>query len=258
MAENSYTQTTIFDNFQALGFGDRIWPDVELENWQKVENKLLAINYVNFAKQTGAWTQLYINSTSSAVRLNVSGIVPAFEGSINGSYFKISDTLTWSLDTTTTQTLYLYLTEVQGQIDPTDPLSVDKEVSSVRYTSTAERKTRLLLAIVEVTGGVGIASINTDPEGTEIESDYIYDTQITTGTDLELDMRTILGLGIEEEPEVKFVGISAMGDIGYLFSTSVSYDVDGESWKFTIHSVGTDNYDLPFEMDIRLMIRYSL
>lgn len=252
-----YSNTTQFSMFQTLGYGDRIWPENETTNWQKVEQKFLAINYTNFLKQSGTWSQTYIDPSLSTVSLKASGLVPAFEGSINGSYFNITDNLVWSLDTTNSHTYYLYLTEVTGQTDPTSPLSLDKEVTTVLYTEPADLQQRLLVAIVEVTGGVGISSMNTDPEGTEIVSDVIYDTTITVGTDAELDLRTILGLPAAL-PEVKFVTVCVSSATIAPYFISIEYNIDGNAYAFTIHSCGIDPYDLPFDLDLKLLIKYSL
>jgi hypothetical protein len=255
MATNSYLHKTQFENFHTLGYGDRIWPDVEAENWQRVENRLLAIHNVNFLKQVGVFQENNPDPYTGTSTVTLSGS-PSFEGSINGSYFYITDNFVWDVDVTSSGTYYLYLTEVTGQYDPSDAASLEAETSSTKYNSPNDLKQRLLVAVVGVTGLTGITSIDDDPEGTEIEMDYVYDTSITLGTDEVYDMRTILGLPFSE-PEVKFVSVcpTSLPYDAYIFS--VEYNIDGYPYKFTIHSKTFSSYEVAEELNLKLLIKYS-
>jgi len=255
MSENNYLNKTVFQKFQTLGYGDRIWPDVESENWQKVENAMLAMSTENHIKQVGGFSTAQIDTTQSTVTLSMAGITPAFEGVINSSYFKVEDPLVWNVDTTNNNTAYLYLTEISGQYDPTSIDSLDTEVSMVEYRTPAELEKRLLVAIATVTGGVGIASLNIDPEGTELLEETVYDASLTVGTDLVLDLRTILGTPTYV-PELKFVNICVTSfsepPVNPYF-VWVEYNVGGYPYAFTIKSAGSTAYIL----GVKLLLRYS-
>lgn len=244
MSTNHYTQTTIFGNFQALGFGDRIWPDVEIENWQKVENRLLAMNIENFLISRGVYSVTTLNASTKLVNLAQSGLQVAFEGAINGSYFNIEDTISWSVSTLTLEkTYYLYIREVTGQVDPTSIDSIDTDVFDYELTSSSDKKNRLLMAIVYVNSSGEVSVTDENPQGQlqannflnhitdsqnphgsvltqaslvagaitlggqPLYTEHIYDETFTCGTDKTINMRTVLSLDPGTDLEVKFVQV---------------------------------------------------
>jgi hypothetical protein len=177
MSTHSYLNKTIFETFQTLGYGDRIWPDVESENWQVLENKILAMNIENYLIKRGSFTSSVINPSLSEVYISMNGSDPSFEGSINGNYYKIESTMTWSLNTFGDGTFYLYLKEVTGATDPTDELSLTKEVRTTPY-SGSDLKTRIIMATVTVLSGV--LTINENPEGQPTANSFFAHVLDTT------------------------------------------------------------------------------
>lgn len=174
MATNAYTGKTAFETFQTLNYGDRIWPDVELMNWQKVENRFLSMNLDNFVISHGTFAYVInpLDETDVHVTLSPNGLDSAFAGSINGCYFRINTVMTWEMSITVDGTYYLYLKEVTGQTDPTSDLSLEKEYTQTEY-SGSDLKTRILMAIVTRTGGV-LQTIVHDPP-TQMTSQHFYD-----------------------------------------------------------------------------------
>lgn len=200
MATHEYLGKTVFQNFQTLDYGDRIWPDVEYENWQKVENKILALNTENFVISRGTFSTVIdpIDPTNVSVLLNPNGLDPSFEGSINGSYFKINETITWELDITSDNVYYLYLRESVGQIDPSSELSLEKEYSLTRYTDT-DLENRIIMAIVTRSGGV-LLPIDDQPEGQLTQQGFythIYEDTNPHGTSLIQNEITCNNLNVQ-------------------------------------------------------------
>jgi len=294
MATNHYGQTTGFGTFYALGFGDRIWPDVELQNWQKVENGLLAMNIENFLISRGTYAVISGTSSEGSVTLSTSGDQPAFEGSIDGSYFKIADVITWTISKLVdNKTFYIYIKSVTGQIDPTSIDSIEAEVFDYELTTSGDKKSHLLMAIVtyDSVHGIVLADINptgqltrngflshttksTDPHGsvltqTELDvsilkiggkqsySEYIYDETFTCGTDKIIAVKTLLGLDSSVDLSVKYVQICVTG-----FGTApvnpyflwVEYDTGSDTSQFTIKSAGTTAYSMTAKISVKYVI----
>lgn len=255
MSIHSYLGTTVFETFQTLDYGDRIWPDVELENWQKLENKILAMNLENYLIYRGTFTvpATYNLSGNTVITLNPNGGDSSFEGCINGNYYNISKlgstTITWSIPITGDGFYYLYLKEIEGQIDPTDALSLDAEyVSTIDplvppYTGS-QLKTRIIMGILTISGGnlslnenpTGqltsnnfLAHINdsSDPHGTTLVqsnleagalkisgfttyAEHIYDLTINATTATEFSLDTILNLAYPEVAAITFISASPL------------------------------------------------
>jgi hypothetical protein len=185
----------------------------------------------------------------------MSGIVPAFEGVIDSNYFNISDPLVWTIDTTNNATAYLYLTLVSGQYDPTSVDSLETEVSFTEFRTDADLKTRILVAVAITTIGLGVTALDTNPEGNAILSEEIYDVEVTVGTDLSLDLRTILGTPTSV-PELKFVTMCVTGfselPVNPYFLW-VEYNVGENPYAFTIKSTGSTSYVLT----LKLLLKYK-
>lgn len=285
MAENEYKGKTRFETFNVLGFDDRIWPDVEDENWQKVENALLGSVKYNRLIKRGTFTVEQVDAFQSTVTLSLQGLNPAFEGVVGGGFYRIDDDLVWEIDTTTDKEVWLYLTVVPGMTDPTSPDSLDKEVKEdAPYTDASSLESRLVMAVVSVVSGE--AEI-TDGSPVEQEGNPILSHQLTSenphgtllkqdeievlalklgGTDVmaealvegvvlevglyELDMRDELGLEPDAPVTVKFASFAMEGHVGAQTSDpKLTFTFDG-------HRVFINNPS--YEANGRLLVKYTL
>jgi len=258
MSTNSYLNQTNFGYFQTLGYGDRIWPDVETENWQTIENRLLSVKKENSLITEGTFTYQTIDPSLTQVVLTQSGIQASFEGCINGSYYKIMNPLTWDINTNGDGVFYLYLRQVTGETNTTDVISVDAEVTQVQYSIT-ELSTRLIMAIVTFSGSS--VTINSAPTGqpkinTMLDGEVFYDTVISAGLDQILDIHDILNINPVNATVVKYVGYSPISFSNPLLATPyiiwITYNTDTDTSKFTIHNVS--QYET---IGLRLFIKYS-
>lgn len=163
MAVHNYKKQTALGTFQTLDYGDRIWPDVELENWQKVENAIMAMSTENILFVRGSFTVVRNPSDATDVTVTLSSVNtdPSFSGAINRCFFRVTEDIVWDLSLPTDGIYYLYLKAITGQIDPTSSDSLDKECTQIRYTGI-DLKERILMAVL--THGT-LTSIDGNPEG---------------------------------------------------------------------------------------------
>lgn len=231
MSTNNYLHKTAFDTFQTLGYGDRIWPDVETENWQKVENKLLAMNLENYLIYRGTFTYPATRDLSGITQITLSpNAGSAFEGCINGMYYNISqESLVWNVEATSpNDVFYLYLKEVTGAIDPEDGDSLEKEfaqsIGGVPPYSGEELDTRLVMAIVTISSNN--ITVNTTPEGQLTQGSFlnhVIDTEDPHGTTL-----TQSNLNITDTLTIKSTTVyqELVYDVTINATTNTEYNLD--------------------------------
>ena len=285
MAENEYIGKTKFDTFNVLGFGDRIWPDVEMENWQKVENSLLGGVRYNRLMSRGSFSVEAVDPSLSRITLSLQGLNPAFEGVIAGNYYKIDDNLVWEVDTSSDKTCWLYLSAIPGMTDPTSPDSLDMEVKEdAPYTDESVLASRLVMAAISIESGSVMITDDSpieqegnpvlkheltseNPHGSVLKQDEIEVQKLTVGGAVlisevliegvtlevgyyEVNMRDILGLEPDAPVEVKFISFNMEGHVGA--QTQMPY----LAVIFDGHRAFINNTS--YEANGRLLVKYVL
>lgn len=152
---------TIFGDFQSLGYLDRIYPSVENDNWQKVENGIRSVNTESFVLTEGSWSEtVAINMLT--LRLEPINTSPAFEGVIAKKYFRVTkdtnpDTgvityIEWEVDISTAKTVYVYLRPFTGVgNDHSTVTSLDAYTSETAPTADgSDNTTELLMGVVTI------------------------------------------------------------------------------------------------------------
>lgn len=98
MNKNMYKQTTKYFGIPVPGWGDGIWPEIELLKWQMIENMLMAAmrGNVNAVFREGDMQlKRETNGTFSAL-LTSAGNEPSIQGSVGGAYFDPSKSVIWT------------------------------------------------------------------------------------------------------------------------------------------------------------------
>ncbi len=232
MATHNYLNQTEFGYFEYLGFGDRIWPDVENQNWQTVESMIMAMNPENYVIAHGSYAYAGTATPGNlfTVTLSQNGLDAPFEGGISRLYWKISGDIVWEFTPTSTdETWYLFLEPVAGAIDPTDPASLLK-LSAKSLTNPAtnpydaqDMKDKILMATVAIVSGN--VTLDSSPDGQLTTNNFLSHVldsedphgETLTQTNLEAKSLTIKGSQVYQE---YFYDITA--DAG----SSVEYNLD--------------------------------
>jgi len=97
MNKNKYKQQTKFFQIPVPGWKDGIWPDLELQKWQIVENLILAAmrGNVNSVFREGDMRIQQDSSGKYFVRLSATGNQPSVQGTVGGAYFDAPSSITW-------------------------------------------------------------------------------------------------------------------------------------------------------------------
>ncbi len=183
----TYTNQTTLGEFETLAYGDRVWPEAELRNWQKIENRLLASGINNYAETLGVFSLSVGSSVTSGIdaTLTTSGVNKAFSGGLGGYFFQISDTITFlhSAPIDETAPWYLYIKKVTGAVDPLALASIETEVTQTLY-SGSDLDNRLLVATLTVSTGL-VFSIDLVTTGKQEFRSHIASYQDPHGSLLE-------------------------------------------------------------------------
>ena len=148
MNDKQYKQRTKVIGFPVVGYGDSIWPEIELKKYQLIENMLLAAmkGMDNCLFEEGDMSLRKQEDGSFAVDLRPIGITRSAVGILGGTYFEAPPSLRWD-GLLTGKIYYLYLTKTpKTLLDP----------SSVR-TFTAEYKKEARACIL-----MGVVDLRTD------------------------------------------------------------------------------------------------
>jgi hypothetical protein len=157
MPTKAYTNQTTLGEFETLAYGDRVWPEAETRNWQKVENRLLAAGVNNYAETLGTFSLAVGGSVSLGINatLTTSGSIKAFSGGLGGYYFRISDTISFTkannLPLDDNLPWYLYIKKVTGATDPLALDSIETEVTQTLYVGS-DLENRLLVVTLYLSG----------------------------------------------------------------------------------------------------------
>ena len=109
-SEKGYKQRTKAFNIPVLGYGDKIWPELEYRKYTIIENLLLAATRggVNCVFDEGSLVVRRQENGKYCVRLLASGSHCAAMGICGGAFFKTKSTIEWS-DLETGKKYLLYL-----------------------------------------------------------------------------------------------------------------------------------------------------
>jgi hypothetical protein len=98
MNQNQYKQKTKYFQMPVPGWKDKIWPELELQKWQMVENLILAAmrGNVNAVFREGDMRIKQDSSGRYFVRLSATGNEPSLHGAVGGAYFEAPSSITWT------------------------------------------------------------------------------------------------------------------------------------------------------------------
>ena len=110
MAKNQYKQFTKHFGIPVLGYNDGIWPEVELQKWQMIENMLIAAmrGNVNAVFREGDLRIQQESNGTYTVRLSATGNEPSVQGAVGGAFFDASSSIAWT-GLVVGQSYYLYV-----------------------------------------------------------------------------------------------------------------------------------------------------
>lgn len=158
MSDKRYKQKTKFFGIPVPGYGDRIWPELELQKFQIIENMLKAglRGAVNAVFDEGDMTVKKAEDGSYSVLASATGSHPSVEGTVGGAYFKVAGAVSWDKMVDGTD-YFLYLRGSSGTFS--DPSDV-RPVASTRRLSDG---VSVLVAKVSLKGDM--SSLDRAPDG---------------------------------------------------------------------------------------------
>lgn len=165
-----YKQRTKALGIPVPGYRDRIWPELELQKFQIIENMLLAgmRGELNAVFDEGQMVLRRGENGKYRVVLSANGASPSVHGTVGGAYFIASSTVAWEdLDDGTTYFLYL-----RGSPETfSDPSAVRPIASERRLLD----KGSVLMAIVDLRADK--PSMDRNPDGKVNARDLIRHVQ---------------------------------------------------------------------------------
>jgi hypothetical protein len=179
----NYKQYTKRLRIPVHGFGDPLWPPIELQRFQIIENMLLAgtKGIRNCVFDDGLFSIDPENDTSFVVRLTATGHSPSAAGMVGGAYFEAPAIIVWK-GLKKGNSYYLYL---RGNSDTFENLDSVNPVLSL-YALESDN---LLLAVADCSGDQ--PKIDPYPDGKIYSEDLAYhinDVENPHGRELSQDV----------------------------------------------------------------------
>lgn len=206
MSDKTYKQRTKVLGIPVVGYGDRVWPEVELKKYQLLENMLLAAmkGIDNCLFEEGDMVLNKLEGGTFSVTLHPIGVTRSAVGILGGTYFSAPPSVEWNnLDVG--KIYYLYLTKTaKTLVDPT----------SIRtFTSEYAKEVRgtILMGIVDLKNDP--PSLERYPDDKLYTSDlaeHLLDAQNPHGDSISQDELTIskkLNLDVTAEVQIGEVSV---------------------------------------------------
>ncbi len=146
MNKNKYKQTTKYFGIPVPGWGDGIWPELELLKWQMIENMLMAVmrGNVNAVFREGDM-QIRKDNETYSVLLTATGNEPSVQGAVGGAYFDPSKSIIWS-GLEAGMSYYLYIKGSE------DTFQDEKAIAPIASLTRLNTKYATLIAKADLTG----------------------------------------------------------------------------------------------------------
>ena len=204
MSEKLYKQRTKVLGIPVTGYGDKIWPEVELKKYQLIENMLLAAmkGIESCLFEEGDMTLSRQEDGQFSVALHPQGVTRSAVGILGGTYFSAPPSVEWN-NLRVGRVHYLYLAKTPKTF--TDPSSVRTLTSEF----TKDAKNMLLM---------GVADLRSDPPTLERYPDeklytsdlaeHLVDSDNPHGdTVLQNELVVVKKLSLEKDAELTIGGV---------------------------------------------------
>jgi hypothetical protein len=258
--KNQYKQETNHFRIPVPGWGDGIWPELEMMKWQMIENMLLVSmkGNVNSIFNEGDLRISQDSNGSYTVTATATGNAPSLQGTVAGAYFDAPGSFSW----TGLQSGKCYYLYVKGSSDTfQNPQSIDPVASTTRISM----RYVVLVAKADLTGAK--PTLDRNPSGkvnTRHLANHVLMTENPHGdkhTQDELLVRKHLALGdgndadleLDVNGEVVHVPVSRLVDtlrtttkfVDFITegTKGVTLTVEGRVRFASVVRTKTDNYE---------------